>query len=251
MGGPGKPDYLWLQGPNQWPPGLPELPGIIAEWDAALAAVARSLLRHWAASLGSPSDAFDAAFAERAGHPDQDRALPGGRGQGPRKAWVPIAMRECSRCCWLSRAAGDCKYGRAGTAVAADDGWIDVPVRDGAFIVNIGELLELATGGYLRATEHRVNLRHAGIGSRCPTSSTRGWTRGSRPCRCQRSWRRAQVRARTRPTRSSRFTVATPGRAGYGRTPTSPPCTATRRTPHTLRRRASRVRTAKIRSDAE
>ncbi len=63
IGGPDKPDYLWLQGPNQWPAGLPELPGIIAEWDAALGAVARSLLRHWAASLGSPADVFDAAFA--------------------------------------------------------------------------------------------------------------------------------------------------------------------------------------------
>ncbi|HYB80203.1 MAG TPA: 2-oxoglutarate and iron-dependent oxygenase domain-containing protein, partial [Mycobacterium sp.] len=29
IGGPGKPDYLWLQGPNQWPAVLPELPGII------------------------------------------------------------------------------------------------------------------------------------------------------------------------------------------------------------------------------
>ena len=41
-------------------------------------------------------------------------------------------------------------------------GWIDVPPLDGAFIVNIGELLEVATGGYLRATEHRVNLRRVG-----------------------------------------------------------------------------------------
>ena len=62
--GPGNPDYLWLQGPNQWPAGLPELPAIVAEWDAALGAVARGLLRHWAASLGSPPDVFDAAFAE-------------------------------------------------------------------------------------------------------------------------------------------------------------------------------------------
>ena len=36
--------------------------------------------------------------------------------------------------------------------------WIDVPPADGAFVVNIGELLEVATGGYLRATEHRVIL---------------------------------------------------------------------------------------------
>ena len=33
-----------------------------------------------------------------------------------------------------------------------------MPPLDGAFIVNIGEMLEVATRGYLRATEHRVNL---------------------------------------------------------------------------------------------
>lgn len=62
IGGPRRPDYLWLQGPNQWPAGLPELPGVIAEWDAALATVSRNLLRHWAVALGSPADVFDAAF---------------------------------------------------------------------------------------------------------------------------------------------------------------------------------------------
>src|ERR1700761_276910 len=64
IGGPGRPDYLWLQGPNQWPSQVPELPGVVAEWDAALASVARTLLRHWAASLGSPADVFDEAFAD-------------------------------------------------------------------------------------------------------------------------------------------------------------------------------------------
>ena len=64
VGGPGRADYLWLQGPNQWPAALPELPAIIAEWDAALSGVARTLLRHWAASLGSSPAVFDDAFAE-------------------------------------------------------------------------------------------------------------------------------------------------------------------------------------------
>ena len=36
------------------------------------------------------------------------------------------------------------------------DNWIDAPPLPGAFVVNIGELLELATNGYLRATVHRV-----------------------------------------------------------------------------------------------
>lgn len=44
--------------------------------------------------------------------------------------------------------------------VGRDGDWIDVPARDGAFIVNVGELLQLATGGYLQATEHRVNVNH-------------------------------------------------------------------------------------------
>lgn len=39
---------------------------------------------------------------------------------------------------------------------AAPGRWIDVPPVPGAIVFNIGELLEVATGGYLRATVHRV-----------------------------------------------------------------------------------------------
>jgi hypothetical protein len=39
---------------------------------------------------------------------------------------------------------------------AADGNWIDAPPLDGSFVVNIGELLELASDGYLKATVHRV-----------------------------------------------------------------------------------------------
>jgi isopenicillin N synthase-like dioxygenase len=154
VGGPGQPDYLWLQGPNQWPAGLPELPGIIAEWDAALGAVARSLLRHWAASLGGPPEVFDAAFAETPAtlikvvrYP---AATAGSQGVGAHRDSGVLTLLLA-------------EPGSEGLQVRPSRGgdWIDVPVRDGAFIVNIGELLELATGGYLRATEHRVNLRHA------------------------------------------------------------------------------------------
>jgi isopenicillin N synthase-like dioxygenase len=155
VAGPDKPGYLWLQGPNQWPAGLPELPGIIAEWDAALGAVARGLLRHWAASLGSPPDVFDAAFAETPATLIKIVRYPataaGSQGVG--------AHRDAGVLTLLLAEPGSqglqVRPGRDG------GGWIDVPARDGAFIVNIGELLELATSGYLRATEHRVNLRHA------------------------------------------------------------------------------------------
>lgn len=37
-----------------------------------------------------------------------------------------------------------------------EDHFVDVPVVADAFVVNLGELLEVATRGYLRATVHRV-----------------------------------------------------------------------------------------------
>ena len=43
-----------------------------------------------------------------------------------------------------------------------DDGWLDAVPVPGTFVVNIGELLELASDGYLRATVHRVVTPPAG-----------------------------------------------------------------------------------------
>jgi isopenicillin N synthase-like dioxygenase len=152
IGGPGKPDYLWLQGPNQWPAGLPELPGIVAEWDAALARVARSLLSHWAAALGSPADVFDAAFS---GAPATLIKIVHYPATATRSQGVGAHRDSGVLTLLLAEPGSQGLQVRAGR----DGDWVDVPARDGAFIVNIGELLELATGGYLRATEHRVNLR--------------------------------------------------------------------------------------------
>ena len=150
----GGPDYLWLEGPNQWPAALPELPGSIAEWDAALSSVGRTLLRHWAVSLGSPPDVFAPAFAETPAtliklirYPAQASSAQGvGAHRDPGVLTLLLA-----------------EPGSRGLQVrpAGRPRWIDVPPVEGAFIVNIGELLEVATGGYLRATEHRVNLNVA------------------------------------------------------------------------------------------
>lgn len=146
--------YLRLQGPNQWPDDLPELPALVAEWDAALAGVGRELLRHWAASLGSPEDAFEAAFADTPAtlikivrYPAQAQS-PQGVGAHRDAGVLTLLLAE---------------PGSSGLEVRdPQSGWIEVPPVEGTFIVNIGEMLEIATGGYLRSTEHRVNLARAG-----------------------------------------------------------------------------------------
>ena len=59
--------------------------------------------------------------------------------------------------------------GVAGLQVERDGEWFDVPPVDDAFVVNIGELMEVATNGYLIATEHWVTTpqnAHNVIGSR-------------------------------------------------------------------------------------
>ncbi|MDT5069300.1 MAG: hypothetical protein QOK02_5455 [Mycobacterium sp.] len=199
IGGQGKPDYLWLQGPNQWPPALPELPAVIAEWDAALAEVGRTLLRHWAISLGSPADVFEDAFADTPAtlikiirYPAQAETPQGvkaseatgsgvgaseatGNGVGASEATgsgvgahrdagvltLLLAEPDSSGLQVRSPGASEATGNGSGASEATGNGsgeWIDVdPVPD-AFIVNIGEMLEVASGGYLRATEHRVRL---------------------------------------------------------------------------------------------
>lgn len=154
IGGPDMPDYFWLQGHNQWPAALPELPGIVDAWDAALSRVARRLLRHWAVALGSPPDTFDAAFAATPATLIKIVRYPAGaatsQGVGAHRdagVLTLLLTEPRSRGLQVRPARG-----------AADD-WIEVPGRDDAFVVNIGELLQLATGGYLRATEHRVTLQ--------------------------------------------------------------------------------------------
>ncbi len=152
LGGAGQPDYLRLQGPNQWPAAAPELPGILTEWDAALSGVGRALLRHWAVALGARPDIFDAAFADVPAtlmkiirYPASAASAQGvGAHRDPGVLTLLLA-----------------EPGSEGLQVRSAGEWIDVPPLHGAFVVNIGEMLEAATGGYLRATEHRVALTGA------------------------------------------------------------------------------------------
>ncbi|WP_423261074.1 isopenicillin N synthase family dioxygenase [Herbiconiux sp. 11R-BC] len=143
------PAYLRLEGPNQWPDALPELREVVAEWYAALTRVSLELLQAWALSLGADEHVFDAAFAERPSTLIKIVRYPGKSDPEPKQG---VGAHKDSGVLTLLLV----EPGKGGLQVEKDGEWIDAPPIPGAFVVNIGELLEVATNGYLKATVHRV-----------------------------------------------------------------------------------------------
>ncbi len=153
--GPGIPAYFALEGPNQWPEALPELREVMAEWHEALTAVALRLMRAWAISLGADERVFDEAFATDPATLIKIVRYPGSSAPEPQQG---VGAHKDSGVLTLLFV----EAGKAGLQVEHDGEWIDAPPLDGAFVVNIGELLEVATSGYLKATVHRVISPRAG-----------------------------------------------------------------------------------------
>lgn len=144
------PAYLRLEGPNLWPAAQPELREVFADWTDRCTTIGTRLLREWAVALGSAPDIFDAAFAERPStlvkivrYPGRAADADSAQGVGAHKDPGVLTLLLI-------------EPGKGGLQVEHDGGWIDAPALPGAFVVNIGELLEYATRGYLKATVHRV-----------------------------------------------------------------------------------------------
>ena len=145
---PETPAWWGLQGPNQWPEELPALQGEILAWLETTRTVAKHLLQAFLVALEQPATALDALVA--APHNNRLKIIhyPGqvqaqsDQGVGAHKDGGLLTLL-------LQDEVG-------GLQVQTAHGWLDVPPRKNAFVVNIGEMLELATNGYLRANVHRV-----------------------------------------------------------------------------------------------
>lgn len=152
-------DEPWrvLDGPNSWPASLPELQYATSTWINDLTSVGRRLLEQWARALGQPADVFDAAFGAEPSpllklvrYPAVDDPSPeGDQGVGAHKDPGVLTLLLLEE-------------GSTGLQVSHDGGWIDATPVPGAFVVNIGEMLEIATDGLLMATDHRVLSPPAG-----------------------------------------------------------------------------------------
>ncbi|MDU0344186.1 2-oxoglutarate and iron-dependent oxygenase domain-containing protein [Microbacterium sp. KSW2-29] len=142
------PGYNRLVGPNLWPATQPELREVVTEWHDHLTGVARKLLRAWALALGAEEQYFDRHFGDPqtlikiVRYPGKDDPTPQ-QGVGAHKDSGVLTLL------WV-------EPGKGGLQVERDGEWVDAPPVPGAFVVNIGELLEYATQGYLTATNHRV-----------------------------------------------------------------------------------------------
>lgn len=141
------PAYMRLEGPNLWPVAQPDLRTFFTVWEERCAAVARRLMQSWAITLGSPAEVFDGAFGDRPSTLIKLVRYPGradrGQGVGAHKDPGVLTLLLV-------------EPGKDGLQVDTPDGLVDVPAMPGAFVVNIGELMEFATDGYLKATVHRV-----------------------------------------------------------------------------------------------
>lgn len=151
---PRLPAWTRLQGPNQWPSALPDLKPILLEYQEQTTALAIRIVQALSAALGQPEDVFAPIYDPAPNQLVKIIRYPGRADQGSDQG---VGAHKDSG--FLAVLLQD---GVEGLQVEGERGWIDAPPIPGTFVVNIGELLELASNGYLRANVHRVVSPPAG-----------------------------------------------------------------------------------------
>lgn len=150
------PAWKRLLGPNQWPEALPELKPLLLTYQAEVTRVGIEILQAIAAALGQPENVFADIYQPQPSqllkiirYPGRDVAETD-QGVGAHKdgGFVTVLLQDVT----------------PGLRVRTEEGrWIDAPPVPGTFIVNTGELLELATNGFVRADVHDVVAPPAGV----------------------------------------------------------------------------------------
>jgi isopenicillin N synthase-like dioxygenase len=152
---PGEPAWRRLRGPNQWPAALPQMRPIVLDWMRAMDRVGLAILRALALGLGQPIDHFDGVVFPRGDphlkiirYPAQPRDADGSQGVGMHhdSGLVSFVLQD--------------EVG--GLQVELDGELVEAEPKRGAYVMNLGEMLQAATSGYLRATKHRVQSPPSG-----------------------------------------------------------------------------------------
>lgn len=139
--------YERLRGPNQW--------SADADWRDAVLALMRDLEaagREVLSALGRSLGLEESAFLQKDEspyvllkmihyQPVAGQTVRSGVAPHVDFSWITLLLQDDA----------------GGLEVRAEDGgWIPIPPEPGTLLVNFGEILQFATGGYFRATPHRV-----------------------------------------------------------------------------------------------
>ena len=163
------PPYARLRGPNQWPNEIdcPRFRENASRFLDEARALSTRLTRLLALSLDLPADAFDGVFgdvpnvqmkiarypprmtaSERRRRTDananeNDEAVAFGVGAHTDSGFLSLLLQDDVGGLQVMNGAGE---------------WVDAPPVENTLVVNLGEMLQLATRGYYLATPHRVLL---------------------------------------------------------------------------------------------
>ena len=185
------PPYARLRGPNQWPNEIdcPRFRENASRFSDEARALSTRLTRLLALSLDLPADAFDGVFgnapnvqmkiarypprrtaSERrqgltdanananANENENDDAAAFGVGAHTDSGFLSLLLQDRTGGLQVMNGAGE---------------WIDAPPVENTLVVNLGEMLQLATRGYYLATPHRVLPPNAASGAPAAENGTR------------------------------------------------------------------------------
>tara|TARA_B100002019_G_scaffold18557_1_gene14408 strand:+ start:655 stop:1668 length:1014 start_codon:yes stop_codon:yes gene_type:complete len=147
-------EWQKLIGPNQWPDAMPRMRSTLLTWQDRLTEVGLTLLSALCEALEQPADALQPTVqngpyrhTKLIKYPGSESG--GNQGVGAHKdpGYLTFVLQD----------------EHSGLEVEINNAWHSVSPRNGALVVNIGELLELASDGYLKATNHRVVSPPAGV----------------------------------------------------------------------------------------
>lgn len=143
------PPYRRLLGPNRWMPDavLPGQRDLTLRWMHDLGELADQILQLLAIGLGLAPDHFESLFGEQPMSLTKMIHYPptpdGGAGVNAHHDTGFVTLLQPGPTAGLQ-------------VLNPNDQWIDVPTVPGAFVVNLGEMLQAMTGNYFVATAHRV-----------------------------------------------------------------------------------------------
>lgn len=151
-----KADHYWqLWGKNQWPSatGSDEFKSCVLDYFAAIESLARDILTLLAQALGKPSNFFTERMKDRPYLLMKAMSyLPQEKRGGSDSAQMGVTA-HCDWS-WLTFLVQDQVGGLEAQDIEGH--WRKVIPLPNSIVVNTGELLEIETGGFLRASPHRV-----------------------------------------------------------------------------------------------